>query len=76
MEIVCRGSASYQEVIETLDRAGLCFVTLLGQVSGVIQKRDMTKPSVRMWLFGLITIAEMTITDMVERLFPDESWQE
>jgi hypothetical protein len=69
-------SASYQEVIEALDRAGLCFVTFLGQVSGVIQKRDMTKPSVRMWLFGLITIAEMTISDMVDRLFPDESWQD
>jgi hypothetical protein len=68
--------ASYQDVIEVLDLHELCFVSFLGQVAGIIQKKDMTKPSVRMWLFGLITISEMIISDMVERLFPNESWQE
>ena len=68
-------SASYQEVIEALDRADRCFVIFLGKVAAVIQKKDITKPSVRMWLFGLITIAEMNISHMVERLYPDGSWQ-
>lgn len=75
-EQVLSHSASYQEVIEALDRKGLCFVTFLGTVSGIVQKADIKKPSVRMWLFGLITIAEMIITSQVEEHFPSGQWQE
>jgi hypothetical protein len=73
----CLGhTASYQEVIEVLADHEYCFVTFLGQVTAFIQKQDMQRPSVRMWLFGLITIAEMIISDTVERSFPHGTWQE
>ena len=34
----------------------------------------MQKPAVRMWLFGIITVAEMEFTEMVRQKWPDESW--
>jgi hypothetical protein len=68
--------APYQEVIEALDKAGHCFVTFLGKVAAVIRKTDIAKPSVRMWLFGLITIAEMNMSNLVEQRFPNSTWQE
>lgn len=68
-------SASYQDVIEVLDTSEVCLITFLGQVAGVIQKKDMKKPPVRMWLFGLITIGEMLLSAILERFYPNDSWQ-
>lgn len=68
-------SASYQNVIEVLDQSEICLIAFLGQVAGVIQKKDMKKPPVRMWLFGLITISEMILSCGLERFYPNDSWQ-
>lgn len=67
--------ASYQDVIEVLSRSENCFVRFLEQIAGIIHKRDMMKPSVRMWLFGLITILEMNLSKSLERTYPANSWQ-
>ncbi len=68
-------NASYQDVVKVLSRAEYCFVTFLNRISAVIQKKDMAKPSVRMWLFGLITISEMILTKALEHFYPNDSWQ-
>jgi hypothetical protein len=69
-------SASYREVINALDRSMYCFVRMLGQVIAYVTKADIQKPSVRMWLFGMITIAEMHMVREIESLFPHETWRE
>ena len=30
---------------------------------------------VRMWLFGIVTLIEMTLTQRIKRLFPQEKWK-
>lgn len=62
------------DIIEVLTRYDWCFVSALGTVVGVISRNDMQKPAVRMWLFGIITVAELEFTERVRQKWPDESW--
>lgn len=72
---VITGDATFSDVVHVLTRHDFCFVTLLGEVVGVICRDDINKPMVRMWLFGLITMIEMLLAQMIERTYPDDSWQ-
>jgi HD domain len=71
---VVSSRSSLTDVVEVLTRHDWCFVSVLGRVAGVISRLDMQKPAVRMWLFGIITVAEMEFTEMVRQKWPDESW--
>ncbi|HEB95533.1 MAG TPA: bifunctional (p)ppGpp synthetase/guanosine-3',5'-bis(diphosphate) 3'-pyrophosphohydrolase [Sedimenticola thiotaurini] len=73
---VVSGSATLAEVVHVLTRHDYCFVTLLGEVVGVIRRDDINKPMVRMWLFGIITLIEMNLTRQLRHYFPDGGWQE
>ena len=73
---VLTSSASCRDVIHALDRSKCCFVRILGQVIAYVTRADIQKPSVRMWLFGMITIAEMHMVREIESLFPHETWRE
>jgi hypothetical protein len=68
-------SASFSEVILTLSQHDLCFVRLLDSVAGIIVKNDIQHPYMRMWLFGIITMLEMEIGPMIERLWPHDAWK-
>jgi hypothetical protein len=68
-------TASLVEVIKSLKVNGRCFVSLLDVIGAIVTFSDLEKPPFRMWLFGFITIAEMTISKEIQRLFPDDSWQ-
>ncbi len=73
---VLPGSASLTDVIHVLTRHDYCFVATLGSVAGVIGRDDMNKPLVRMWLFGIVTIVEMGLLQLIKERFPAESWQQ
>ncbi|MEA3242180.1 MAG: HD domain-containing protein [Pseudomonadota bacterium] len=60
---VLSGSAALSDVIHVLTRHDYCFVTMLGNVSGVISRDDINKPMVRMWLFGIVTMIELSTLD-------------
>jgi hypothetical protein len=68
--------ASLSDVIQVLTRYESCFVALLGGVNGIILRSFIQKPIVRMWLFGMITIIEMNLTQNIRERYPDESWQQ
>ncbi|HMK66383.1 MAG TPA: HD domain-containing protein, partial [Thermodesulfobacteriota bacterium] len=68
--------SSLSDVISILTRHDFCFLTIWGQIAGVVSRGDIQKPVVRMWLFGMITLIEMKITDRVESLWPENSWKE
>jgi hypothetical protein len=68
-------TASLVEVIKSLKVNGRCFVSLLDTIGAIVTFSDLEKPAFRMWLFGSITVAEMTISKDIQRLFPDDSWQ-
>ena len=73
---VTSGNSSLTDVIQILSRHEYCFITLLGEIVGVISRNDINKPVVRMWLFGIITIIEMDLSRMLQTTYPNDSWQE
>ena len=73
---VLSGDAGFAEVIHVLTRHDYCFVRLLGQVHGVISRDDINKPYVRMWLFGIITLTELRITELIKAHFGPDEWHD
>ena len=72
---ILHADASLSDVIQVLTRYESCFVALLGGVNGIILRSFIQKPIVRMWLFGMITIIEMNLTQNIRELYPDEGWR-
>lgn len=50
---VLSGESGFAEVIHVLTRHSYCFISMLGQIQGVISREDVNKPYMRMWLFGI-----------------------
>jgi hypothetical protein len=73
---VLSASATLADVIHVLTRHDGCFVTMLGSVAGVVQRDDINKPVVRMWLFGIVTMVESGLAQMIRERFPDDSWRQ
>ena len=71
---VVQAGSSIIEVIDVLTRHDWCFVAQFGTVVGAISRDDLHKPAVRMWLFGIITLAEIEFTERIRRKWPGESW--
>ncbi|HED16036.1 MAG TPA: bifunctional (p)ppGpp synthetase/guanosine-3',5'-bis(diphosphate) 3'-pyrophosphohydrolase [Gammaproteobacteria bacterium] len=71
---VIRGDARLTEVIHVLTRHEYCFLSQIGDINGVICRDDINKPIVRMWLFGMITLSEMTYLNLIRKYFPGDSW--
>lgn len=68
-------TASLQAVIESLAVNDRCFVTVLGEAAAIVTRRDLEKPPVRMFLFGLITVLELLLGRAVEQGWPGEGWR-
>ena len=73
---IVAADASLSLVIHVLTRHGSCFVESLGEVTAVIRRAHVQRPVVRMWLFGMITLIELTVTERIRRYFPDGEWFE
>lgn len=72
---VIPGDSTLSDVIHILTRHTNGFISLLGEVVGIIGRSDINKPVVRMWLFGMITFTEMELVRMIDDYYPDDSWQ-
>lgn len=66
---------SLSDVIHVLTCFSYCFVTLDNTVVGVIGRPDIEKPVVRMWLFGMIILIEMTLVEVIRNHMPEGGWQ-
>jgi hypothetical protein len=71
---VIRSTSSLMEVVEVPTLHDRCFVTTLGIPVGVISRIDIEKPAGRMWLFGIITVAELEFTERLRQRFKDDTW--
>ena len=69
-------TANLIDVVKSLAINQQCFVTILDRVGAIITLTDLEKPPMRMFLFGMITMIEMTMTEVLRRRYPDNSWQE
>jgi len=71
---IVSGSCPLSEIGMVLSRHHYCFVRILGSIGGVITRYDFEKPIVRMWLFGVLTMLEMSITERIRQLWPEDGW--
>ena len=74
-EQIVEGDASLSDVVFILTRYDHCFITLLGEVVGFISRAQIQNPVVRMWLFGMVTLTEIEITEQVLMRWPDDQWK-
>jgi len=72
---VLAAKASLHDVVQVLTRYEYCFVSIMDGVAGVISRKDMEKPVVRMWLFGIVTMMEMNISEYIRNQLVDK-WQD
>jgi hypothetical protein len=68
-------SASLARVLEVFSAADNAFIEWRGEVAGVITRRDLQSPPLRMWLFGAITVLDANLTWAVEESYPADSWR-
>jgi hypothetical protein len=73
---VISDAAPLAAVVLGLHQSPRLFVRILGAVNGIVTNDDLQKPPVRMWLFGMITLIEMRMSHLVERLCEGESWRQ
>jgi len=69
-------TAPLHEAVQALAGFPHLFICSLGQIGGHISRRDVQKPAMRMWLFGLVTISELRVTQAIDELCPQESWRQ
>ncbi len=67
-------TAGLNSVLDCLVQQDTAFVKILGVVSCVIRRRDLEKPPMRMWLYGIISLIEMNVTWAVQELYPRDAW--
>jgi hypothetical protein len=72
---VLSGDDPLSELIRALTLHEHVFVTLIGEVSAVAGRESINSPVARMWLFGIITMTEMQLTQFLDELYPDEGWR-
>ncbi|MBW2475940.1 MAG: hypothetical protein JRE63_01295 [Deltaproteobacteria bacterium] len=68
-------TANLTEVVKSLAINKRCFVTILDRVGAIVTLNDLEKPPMRMFLFGIITLAEMLMTEIIRHRYSDGSWQ-
>ena len=71
---ILSADAPLSDVIHVLTRYDHCFVSVLGGVDAVATRADIQKPVARMWLFGMITMIEISIAARIRQSWPDGSW--
>lgn len=67
-------TAGLNSVLDCLAQRDTAFVRVLGTVSCVVHRRDLEKPPMRMWLYGIMSLVEMNVTWAVQELYPDDTW--
>jgi hypothetical protein len=67
-------STALLSVFELLRDRKWVFVTILDRVWGIVTRGDLHKAPVRMWIFCLISLAEMHTLRIVRNRYPSEEW--
>lgn len=75
-EDIVPDSAALLTCIQALERRDCCFVSVLGEVGGVVVLQDLEKPPIRMFLFGLLSLMEVLVMREIQRSYPGDSWHE
>lgn len=74
--VITTESCPLAVLISNLQEKGVCFIKTFGKVNGIITVSDLHKPPVRMWVFGMITIIEMSFSQAIKRQYPRDKWKQ
>lgn len=68
------------DALTVLTRREVCFVTLSGptgpQVQGQVMREAINKPVARMWLFGILSLFELSLSNLLAMHFSGDSWHD
>lgn len=51
------------------------FVHVLGNVAGIVTRSDLHRPPVKLWLFGLVNLCEMYLTEAIRGTTKESAWR-
>jgi len=71
-----RDTANLIDAVKSLATNEQCFIVVLDQVVAIITLSDLEKPPMRMFLFGIITLAEMLMTEIIRNRYSNGTWQQ
>lgn len=63
------------EVLEQLAKRSFVFLRFLGTPSAIVTRSDLQKAPVRMWLFGLVSLLEMQLLQIIKKEGDVEWWR-
>jgi len=69
-------SASLQHAVLGLRDTSWLLISALGHVAGIVTRSDLEKPPVRMWLFGMITLIEMRLAQLIRTVCVGDDWKD
>ncbi len=64
------------EVLDVLRAQPRVFVVSGNHVFGIVTRADLQKPAVRLVVFGLVTLLESQLSQLVRKFYPDDAWRE
>jgi hypothetical protein len=70
-EMMVDADASLLELLRCLNRRRWMLVRSSQGSMGIVSRRDLQRPAVRMLLFGLVSLFEMQLRDMVNRCYTE-----
>jgi hypothetical protein len=62
-------------VLKVLHNRQHIFILEGNEVNYIVTRADLQKPAVRILMFGLITLLEMNLTNLILKYYPSDSWQ-
>lgn len=74
-EIVVDLHDPMEDVVRRMQPQGVLFVEALGTVQAIVTNADLHKAPVRLWLFGLIGLAEMQMARLIREHLADGAWE-
>jgi hypothetical protein len=74
-EKVIDESITIQPLLDVLEDRSFVFVRINDEINGIITPADLNKPSVRVYLFGLISLLEIHLSFWVRQRYLDDDWK-
>ncbi len=63
------------EIFELLEEKRRLFVLTKNEVSGIVTFADLQKPPIRMLLFGILSLLEMHMLELIRTFHPNGGWK-
>ena len=75
-ECVVDERAPLSDVLSHLEHRGWVVVLVAGHPWGIATVADIEKTPVRMYLFGLVSLIEMAMLNLIKKVYPSDEWKD